>query len=252
MPVSMRTHRAATGFTLIELLIAIAVIGVLASLLIPAAMMVQRSTRRAACMNNLRQIGMMTYAYCDDHDNAIPAYSRDYPTLFANGGRVCWNPREVFDPYMPEMGKRIYNCPAAAGKPLVLWEGDPNAVYGGGYRYDWSSNPAMSYGFNMMLMGKYPEWAWYQEGTSANINQIPNPSRVLWAADMFSRRLDYIFGPWFISAYRHGGSGNSWDPSHPGAAGFNALFIDGHAAWITNDVWYAFLINPAPENLSWL
>jgi prepilin-type N-terminal cleavage/methylation domain-containing protein/prepilin-type processing-associated H-X9-DG protein len=46
------------GFTLVELLVVIAVIGILVALLIPAIQAARESGRRAACVNNLRQIAV--------------------------------------------------------------------------------------------------------------------------------------------------------------------------------------------------
>lgn len=61
-----------TGFTLIELLVVVAVIGILASLLLPALANAKKKATKAACMSNLRQIGLAIQLYADDHDGDLP------------------------------------------------------------------------------------------------------------------------------------------------------------------------------------
>jgi len=60
------------GFTLIELLVVIAIIAVLASLLLPALTSAQQAGRKAACLSNLRQIGIAIHAYAGDYGGLIP------------------------------------------------------------------------------------------------------------------------------------------------------------------------------------
>jgi prepilin-type N-terminal cleavage/methylation domain-containing protein/prepilin-type processing-associated H-X9-DG protein len=61
------------GFTLAELLVVIAIIGVLIGLLIPAITGALNAARRAACMSNLRQVGMATLMYARHWEGSFPA-----------------------------------------------------------------------------------------------------------------------------------------------------------------------------------
>jgi len=67
------------AFTLIELLVVIAVIGILAALLMPALSRAKESGRGAACISNLRQIGLAIQLYIQENNNRLPTINDQFP-----------------------------------------------------------------------------------------------------------------------------------------------------------------------------
>ncbi len=67
----MQSRRVA-GFTLIELLVVIAIIAILAAMLLPALASVKDKAKRAACVNNMRQLGLGYTMYAGDNQENFP------------------------------------------------------------------------------------------------------------------------------------------------------------------------------------
>ena len=66
--------RPKKGFTLIELLVVIAIIAILAAILFPVFAKARDKARQAACLSNLKQIGMATMMYAQDYDDCYPYF----------------------------------------------------------------------------------------------------------------------------------------------------------------------------------
>jgi prepilin-type N-terminal cleavage/methylation domain-containing protein/prepilin-type processing-associated H-X9-DG protein len=91
------------GFTLIELLVVIAIIAILIGLLVPAVQQVRESANRAACANNLKQIGLATHNFHDTYHFLVPAWLGD--NAYDPDGWATW--AVLLLPYVEE--GTVYN-----------------------------------------------------------------------------------------------------------------------------------------------
>jgi prepilin-type N-terminal cleavage/methylation domain-containing protein/prepilin-type processing-associated H-X9-DG protein len=60
------------AFTMVEILVVTAIIAIIAALAIPLWQRTQHNSKSAACMNNLRQIGVGVTRYLTEHDQTFP------------------------------------------------------------------------------------------------------------------------------------------------------------------------------------
>lgn len=67
------------AFTLMELMVVIAIIAVLAALLIPVTEIAGAAGKKVACVSGLRQLGMASSAYLNEHDQQFFAYMAAVP-----------------------------------------------------------------------------------------------------------------------------------------------------------------------------
>ena len=123
------------SFTLIELLVVIAIIAILAAMLLPALSAARESARASKCINNLKQLGIATFAYAGDNDDYQVAYTTSYgnvtdiPMLYhsynegANGcfwryynlgylGNESYGYSVANDGKMRAVFERYYKCPS--------------------------------------------------------------------------------------------------------------------------------------------
>ncbi len=123
-PHSFRLKR---GFTLIELLVVVAVIALLIGLLLPALGSARDSAKQAACLSNLRQIGVAALSYANENKGYFSSGTWDnnreaswgaldqagWVADFNNGGFM--RPGDLLCPSSPARGNQNLNISRANG-----------------------------------------------------------------------------------------------------------------------------------------
>jgi prepilin-type N-terminal cleavage/methylation domain-containing protein/prepilin-type processing-associated H-X9-DG protein len=169
------------GFTLIELLVVIAIIAILAAILFPVFAQARDKARQAACLSNLKQIGLAIGLYNQDYDERMPsccAWGKGWanaPCAPLEKQGVPAYLQEFLVPYTKNEG--IWWCPSVSpSRPF--WGNARYPTMGhNGTSYHWNhETPAVPYG---PLKGRKPVRV-----SGLAIASIPRPAEAPIVNDM--------------------------------------------------------------------
>jgi prepilin-type N-terminal cleavage/methylation domain-containing protein/prepilin-type processing-associated H-X9-DG protein len=181
----LKKANAVGGFTLIELLTVIAIIGILASILIPTVGRVRDNARASNCSGQMRQVSLALILYANDNRGMLPATSPDRPE--DGGAKLLWT--KAVGPYLPGRTSSVTGPP---NRVFVCPSADYSGKRGDALGSTYSASSALmgqgtGGGLSVAIPRRYESIpdktrvAWVLEGTASNATSNTVNSTTNWA-----------------------------------------------------------------------
>jgi prepilin-type N-terminal cleavage/methylation domain-containing protein len=139
------------AFTLIEVLVVVGVIALLVATLLPSLAQAREQGRRAACLGNLRQLGIATEMYLGQNHDFFWRYFEDIESPY---GRKWWFGFEPDGPAFSQAYRPLQKRQGILARQLRSTDDGlqcPSFPYDAGHYFPKFAARSASYGFNLLL-----------------------------------------------------------------------------------------------------
>lgn len=203
-----------SGSSLIQILICVAIIGLLASLLMPFFETALKNARSAKCVSNLRQLWHAGMLFAQEHNGRFCSLNIDKSENDAKSPGF----REYLGYSSMLYKETAYSCPQA----------QRSEVAGGGYMF-------RSYGINRLTVANWApadSGATVVNGALEHVLNVPHPSKTLYLADgvpNIESKTATTSGKG-VNYFTNINSSNGTSANFIHADCLNAVFVDGHVS----------------------
>lgn len=239
-------------FSLIEILVVVAIIGILASFLMPTLKNARESARRATCINNEKQMGIAFAMYHGDNDGYFPIYDNGNGNNHSSGylqplvswddqlgiydGRNLTEDQQLRDNFRhsdDDYNDDLYTCPSQIQErnPAVLKSYQINGDY-----YNQASNPSRNVqGTSGWSNTGGSGASRYYSAWSTNVAEVGNTGEAIVLSEFHS--FDNVLG--LAGTIRGGIISKNFSPSgfvdvHSNQVGMSGFYVHDNSSFKQN------------------